>query len=206
MADARAADKARKRGVDLPLLGIPVLLKDNINTTGMPTTAGSWALGSTPDDAFLVEGLRDAGAVIIGKLNLSEWANFRSFPSSSGWSGIGRQTHGVRPRPQPVRIELRFRSGGVGQPRHDHGRHRDRRFDRLPPRANAVVGIKPTVGLLSRAGIIPISAEQDTAGPMTRNVTDAAVMLGAMTGIDPDDPATASQAGHALHRLHAVPR
>src|SRR4029079_4778389 len=94
LADARAGDKARKRGSHLPLLGIPVLLKDNVDTTGMPTTAGSWALaGSRPGDAFIVTQLRAAGAVIIGKANLSERANLRSAPSSSGWSGIGGQTN-----------------------------------------------------------------------------------------------------------------
>jgi amidase len=92
--DARDADKARRRGVDKPLLGIPVIVKDNIDTTGMPTTAGSWALaGSSPSDAFIVDRLRAAGAIVIGKANLSEWANFRSAPSSSGWSGIGGQTN-----------------------------------------------------------------------------------------------------------------
>ncbi len=94
LADARAADRARNRGDDRPLLGIPIIVKDNINTTGMPTTAGSWALaGSSPRDAFIVKRLRAAGAIIIGKANLSEWANFRSIPSSSGWSGIGGQTN-----------------------------------------------------------------------------------------------------------------
>ena len=107
LADARAADRARRQGVVQPLLGIPVIVKDNIDTTGMPTTAGSWALaGSSPSDAFIVQRLRAAGAIIIGKANLSEWANFRSIPSSSGWSGIGGQTnmayvldpHGLRSR------------------------------------------------------------------------------------------------------------
>jgi len=94
LADARRADAARRRGDRRPLLGIPVIVKDNIDTTGMPTTAGSWALaGSTPPDAFIVQRLRAAGALIIGKANLSEWANFRSSPSSSGWSGIGGQTN-----------------------------------------------------------------------------------------------------------------
>ena len=95
LADARAADQARRRnGDDRPLLGIPIIVKDNINTTGMATTAGSWALaGSTPDDAFIVRQLKAAGAIILGKANLSEWANFRSAPSSSGWSGIGGQTN-----------------------------------------------------------------------------------------------------------------
>ena len=94
LADARAADAARRRGDDRPLLGIPIIVKDNIDTAGMATTAGSWALaGSTPDDAFIVQQLKAAGALIIGKANLSEWANFRSAPSSSGWSGIGGQTN-----------------------------------------------------------------------------------------------------------------
>ena len=94
LADARAADKARRQGDDRPLLGIPIIVKDNINTTGMPTTAGSWALaGSSPSDAFIVQQLKAAGAIVIGKANLSEWANFRSIPSSSGWSGIGGQTN-----------------------------------------------------------------------------------------------------------------
>ena len=94
LADARRADAARRRGADTALLGIPIIVKDNIDTTGMPTTAGSWALaGSTPPDAFIVQRLRAAGALIIAKANLSEWANFRSFISSSGWSGIGGQTN-----------------------------------------------------------------------------------------------------------------
>ena len=202
IADALAADWARKRGKGrhLPLLGIPVLLKDNVNTTGMPNTAGSWALaGSGPRDAFIVRQLRAAGAVIIGKTNLSEWANFRSAPSSSGWSGIGGQTNmayaldrnpcgsssgsGVAASADLATITVGTETDGSIV---------------CPAGANADVGIKPTLGLLSRAGIIPISAEQDTAGPITRNVTDAAVMLGAMTGIDPDDAATAGQAGHAF--------
>jgi amidase len=199
-ADAKAADKARKRGVDLPLLGIPVLLKDNINTTGMPTTAGSWALaGSTPDDAFIVEQLRAAGAVVIGKANLSEWANFRSAPSSSGWSGIGGQTN----MPYVLDRNPCGSSSGsaVGAAASlatlTIGTETDGSIV-CPSGANGIVGIKPTLGLWSRAGIVPISAEQDTAGPMTRNVTDAAVLLGALTGIDADDGATGGQAGHAF--------
>ena len=104
LAEARAADKARRKGDDRPLLGIPIIVKDNINTTGMPTTAGSWALaGSSPADAFIVRQLKAAGAIVIGKANLSEWANFRSIPSSSGWSGIGGQTQdtGVPPNTPP---------------------------------------------------------------------------------------------------------
>ncbi len=200
LADARAADKARKRGSDLPLLGIPVLLKDNVDTTGMPTTAGSWALaGSSPGDAFIVRQLRAAGAVIIGKANLSEWANFRSAPSSSGWSGIGGQTN------MPYVLDRNpcgsSSGSGVGAAADlatiTVGTETDGSIV-CPSGANGDVGIKPTLGLLSRAGIVPISAEQDTAGPITRNVTDAAVMLGAMTGIDANDPATAGQAGHAF--------
>jgi amidase len=197
LADARAADRARRGGDRRPLLGIPVIVKDNIGTTGMPTTAGSWALaGSTPPDAFIVERLRAAGAIIIAKANLSEWANFRSAPSSSGWSGIGGQTnmaHVLDRNPcgsssgTGVAVAADLATVGVGT-------ETDGSIV-CPAGANGVVGIKPTVGLVSRSGIVPLSADQDTAGPMTRNVTDAAVTLAAMTGIDPADPATAAQAG-----------
>ena len=200
LRDAAAADRARRLGDRRPLLGIPVLLKDNINTTGMPTTAGSYALkGSTPRDAFIVQRLRAAGAIIIGKANLSEWANFRSAPSSSGWSGIGGQTNmayvldrnpcgsssgsGVAASADLATVAVGTETDGSVV---------------CPSGANGIVGIKPTVGLLSRAGIVPIAAEQDTAGPMTRNVTDAAVVLGAMTGVDPADSATADQVGNAF--------
>ncbi len=199
-ADAKAADKARKRGVRLPLLGIPVIVKDNVNTTGMPTTAGSWALaGSSPSDAFIVQKLRAAGAIVIAKANLSEWANFRSAPSSSGWSGIGGQTNMAYVLDRNpcgsssgtgVGVSADLATVGVGT-------ETDGSIV-CPSGANGIVGIKPTLGLWSRAGVVPISADQDTAGPMTRNVTDAAVVLGAVTGIDPNDPATAEQAGHAL--------
>lgn len=195
LADARAADKARRSGDDRPLLGIPIIVKDNINTTGMATTAGSWALdGSTPSDAFIVQRLRAAGALIIGKANLSEWANFRSGPSSSGWSGIGGQTNMAYVLD---RNPCGSSSGSGVVASADLavaavGTETDGSVV-CPSGANAVVGIKPTVGLLSRAGIVPISAEQDTAGPMARNVTDAAVLLGAMTGVDPADPATTGQ-------------
>jgi amidase len=200
LAQARAADRARKAGDRRPLLGIPVIVKDNVNTDGMPTTAGSWALaGSSPSDAFIVQRLRAAGAIIIAKANLSEWANFRSIPSSSGWSGIGGQTNMAYVLDRnpcgsssgtAVAVSADLATVGVGT-------ETDGSIV-CPAGANGIVGIKPTLGLLSRAGVIPISAEQDTAGPMTRNVTDAAVVLGAMTGIDPDDPATAFQAGHAF--------
>jgi amidase len=198
--EARAADRARRHGDDRPLLGIPIIVKDNINTTGMPTTAGSWALaGSTPSDAFIVEQLKAAGAIILGKANLSEWANFRSIPSSSGWSGIGGQTnmaHVLDRNPcgsssgSGVVVAADLAVAAVGT-------ETDGSVV-CPAGANGIVGIKPTVGLLSREGIIPISADQDTAGPMTRNVTDAAVLLGAMTGIDRADRATRAQRGHAF--------
>jgi amidase len=200
VADARAADRARRSGDRRPLLGIPIIVKDNINTTGMPTTAGSWALaGSTPEDAFIVKRLKAAGAIIIGKANLSEWANFRSGPSSSGWSGIGGQTN----MPYVLDRNACGSSSGSGVVVAADlavaavGTETDGSIV-CPAGANGIVGIKPTLGLWSRAGIIPISADQDTAGPMARNVTDAAVLLGAATGVDPDDPATAAQVGHAF--------
>ncbi|MBA2718289.1 MAG: amidase [Chloroflexi bacterium] len=200
LADARAADRARRAGDRRPLLGIPVLVKDNVGTTGMANTAGSWALaGSTPPDAFLIRQLRAAGAIILAKANLSEWANFRSAPSSSGWSGIGGQTN----MPYVLDRNPCGSSSGTGAgvaadlATVGIGTETDGSIV-CPSGANGIVGIKPTLGLVSRAGVIPLSAEQDTAGPMTRNVTDAAVVLGAMTGIDPNDPATAAQAGHAF--------
>ena len=200
LAEARAADKARRSGDDRPLLGIPIIVKDNVNTTGMPTTAGSWALaGSTPDDAFIAAQLKAAGAIIIGKANLSEWANFRSDPSSSGWSGIGGQTN----MPYVLDRNPCGSSSGSGVVAAADlavaavGTETDGSIV-CPSGANGVVGIKPTLGLWSRAGVIPISADQDTAGPMARNVTDAAVLLGAATGVDPNDAATAAQAGNAF--------
>ena len=199
LVDAALADAHRFLGDRRPLLGIPIIVKDNINTTGMPTTAGSYALkGSSPSDAFIVKKLRAAGAIVIGKANLSEWANFRSAPSSSGWSGIGGQTN----MPYVLDRNPCGSSSGPGvvvrRSRGRGGRHGDGRLDRLPVRATGVVGVKPTLGLWSRAGVVPISADQDTAGPMARNVTDAAVLLGAATGVDPDDAATADQAGNAV--------
>ena len=200
LADAQAADTARRGGDDRPLLGIPIIVKDNVNTTGMATTAGSWALAeSTPDDAFIAAQLKAAGAIIIGKANLSEWANFRSGPSSSGWSGIGGQTN----MPYVLDRNPCGSSSGSGVVAAADlavaavGTETDGSIV-CPSGANGVVGIKPTLGLWSRAGVIPISAEQDTAGPMARNVTDAAVLLGAATGVDPNDDATDDQTGHAF--------
>ena len=200
LADARAADAARRSGDHRPMLGIPIIVKDNIDTTGMPTTAGSWALaGSTPGDAFIAQKLKTAGAIIIGKANLSEWANFRSGPSSSGWSGIGGQTN----MPYVLDRNPCGSSSGSGVAAAADlavaavGTETDGSIV-CPSGANGDVGIKPTLGLWSRAGVVPISANQDTAGPIARNVTDAAVLLGAATGVDPNDAATADQAGHAF--------
>jgi amidase len=200
LADARAADQARRDGDHGPLLGMPIIVKDNIDTTGMPTTAGSWALaGSTPDDAFIVQRLKAAGAIIIGKANLSEWANFRSGPSSSGWSGIGGQTN----MPYVLDRNPCGSSSGSGVSVAADlavaavGTETDGSVV-CPSGANDDVGIKPTLGLWSRSGVVPISANQDTAGPIARNVTDAAALLGAATGVDPLDTATAAQAGHAF--------
>src|SRR5262245_55765763 len=200
LSDAGAADLARRNGDHRPLLGIPIIVKDNVDTTGMPTTAGSWALaGSTPSDAFIVQRLKAAGAIVIGKANLSEWANFRSGPSSSGWSGIGGQTN----MPYVLDRNPCGSSSGSGVVAAADlavaavGTETDGSIV-CPSGANGVVGIKPTLGLWSRAGVVPISAEQDTAGPIARNVTDAAVLLGAATGVDPNDAATAAQTGHAF--------
>ncbi len=198
LAQARAADRARRAGDRRPLLGIPVLVKDNVNTTGMPTTAGSLALaGSTPPDAFIVKRLKARGAIVIGKANLSEWANYRSTQSSSGWSAVGGQTH------MPYVLDRNpcgSSSGSAAGAAADLatvaiGTETDGSIV-CPAGQNGLVGIKPTLGLASRSGIVPISAEQDTAGPLTRNVTDAAVVLGALTGVDRTDPATSAQTGH----------
>ncbi len=198
--EARAADSARRSGDHRPLLGIPIIVKDNIDTSGMPTTAGSFALaGSTPPDAFVVTRLKAAGALIIGKANLSEWANFRSLFSSSGWSGVGGQTN------NPYALDRNpcgSSSGSAVVSAADLavaavGTETDGSVV-CPSSANGDVGLKPTLGLASRDGIVPISAEQDTSGPIARNVTDAAVLLGAMTGVDPADPATAAQVGHVF--------
>jgi amidase len=166
----------------------------------MPTTAGSWALaGSTPADAFIAQKLKAAGAIIIGKANLSEWANFRSAPSSSGWSGIGGQTN----MPYVLDRNPCGSSSGSGVVAAADlavaavGTETDGSIV-CPSGANGDVGIKPTLGLWSRAGVVPISADQDTAGPIARNVTDAAVLLGAATGVDSNDAATAAQTGHAF--------
>ena len=192
---AESLDAERKAGrVRGPLHGIPVLIKDNIDTGDrMMTTAGSLALqgSSAPRDAVVAAKLRAAGAVILGKTNLSEWANFRSTKSTSGWSGRGGQVR----NPYALDRNPCGSSSGTGAAIAANlaaigvGSETDGSIV-CPSGANALVGIKPTVGLVSRTGIIPISHTQDTAGPMARTVTDAATLLAAMAGVDPADPAT----------------
>lgn len=186
----REAKEGRTRG---PLHGIPILIKDNIDTADrMQTTAGSLALvGAKPSrDAFIVERLRAAGAVIIGKTNLSEWANFRSTHSTSGWSGRGGQTR----NPYALDRNPCGSSSGSGAAVAANlcaaavGTETDGSIV-CPSSANGIVGIKPTLGLVSRSGIIPIAHSQDTAGPMARTVADAALLLEALAGFDPRDPA-----------------
>jgi amidase len=202
LAIAAALDKERKeKGPRGPMHGIPVLIKDNIATADrMQTTAGSLALvGAVPSkDAFIVERLRAAGAVILGKTNLSEWANFRSTKSSSGWSGRGGQCR----NPYALDRTPSGSSSGSGTAAAASfcavavGTETDGSIV-SPAAAASLVGLKPTVGLVSRSGIIPISHSQDTAGPMTRTVADAAALLSALVGIDPSDAATAASQGKA---------
>ncbi|HEX2721839.1 MAG TPA: amidase [Gemmatimonadaceae bacterium] len=200
MSIAAALDKERKeRGSRGALHGIPVLIKDNIDTADrMMTTAGSYALeGSTPSrDAFIVRRLRDAGAVILGKTNLSEWANFRSTHSTSGRSGRGGQAR----NPYVLDRNPCGSSSGSGSAVSANfcavavGTETDGSIV-CPASANGIVGIKPTLGLVSRSGIIPIAHSQDTAGPMTRTVTDAAILLNALAGVDSRDSLTGSSRG-----------
>lgn len=200
IAEALDAERA-KSGPRGPLHGIPVLIKDNIDTADkMETTAGSLALlGSKPArDAFIVERLRAAGAVILGKTNLSEWANFRSTKSSSGWSGRGGQTR----NPHALDRNASGSSSGSGAAVAAGlvpiavGTETDGSII-SPASVNGIVGIKPTLGLVSRSGIVPIAHSQDTAGPMTKSVADAAVLLGALTGIDARDAETKRSDGKA---------
>ena len=190
---AKIAAALRPGGTQL-LFGVPVLIKDNIDTAdAMQTTAGSLALvgSKQPRDAFIVSQLRKAGAVILGKTNLSEWANFRSSRSSSGWSGRGGQTL----NPYALNRNPCGSSSGSGAAIAADlavvavGTETDGSIV-CPSSTNGLVGIKPTVGLVSRSGIIPISSSQDTAGPMARSVADAATLLTVLAGYDPDDPAT----------------
>jgi amidase len=199
---ADALDRERKeKGTRSPLHGIPVLIKDNINTADrMATTAGSLALvGAKPSkDSFLVQQLRIAGAVILGKTNLSEWANIRSNHSTSGWSGRGgltrnpyaldRNTSGSSSG-TAVAVAANLCAVGVGT-------ETDGSIV-SPSSVNGIVGIKPTVGLVSRSGVIPISHSQDTAGPMGRTVRDAAMLLGVLVGVDAEDSEAATSRGRS---------
>ncbi len=200
LALADALDKERQEGkVRGPLHGIPVMVKDNIDTADkMMTTAGSLALAGNiaGEDAFIIKQLRQAGAVLLGKTNLSEWANFRSTRSSSGWSGRGRQTR----NPYALDRSPCGSSSGSGAAVSANlcaitiGTETNGSIV-CPASANGIVGIKPTVGLWGRSGIIPISATQDTAGPMARTVADAVALLGPLTGTDPRDERTKESEG-----------
>ncbi|MGN6212968.1 amidase [Parafilimonas sp.] len=199
---AGAMDAERKAGkIRGPMHGIPVLIKDNINTGDkMMTTAGALALQGNyaAKDAFIIQRLRESGAVLLGKTNLGEWANFRSTHSSSGWSSRGGQTR----CPYILERSPSGSSSGSGAAVAANlcavaiGTETDGSVV-SPSSVNGLVGIKPTVGLLSRSGIIPISATQDTAGPMARTVKDAAILLGALTGIDEEDAITKNSIGKA---------
>lgn len=198
----RAAGRVRG-----PLHGIPVVVKDNIDTDdGMPTTAGSWLLRAhyAPDDAFIVQRLRDAGAIIMAKANLSEWANFRDNASSSGWSSLGGQTKNPYDTSRSpcgsssgsaVAVSANLTALAVGT-------ETDGSLI-CPANANGIVSIKPTLGLLSRDGIIPIAHSQDTAGPMARSVRDAVYLLQAMTGYDRQDLASYAVAVDFTEHLRA---
>jgi len=209
LSDADALDTERRAGhVRGALHGIPVLLKDNIETAGrLHTSAGSLALADViaARDATLVAKLRAAGAIVLGKTNLSEWANFRSTNASSGWSGRGGQTrnpYALDRNPcgsssgTGAAIAANFAVIGVGT-------ETDGSIV-CPSSVNGLVGIKPTLGLVSRAGIVPLAHSQDTAGPMTRSVADAALLLGVMAGSDVRDPATAPANAHTADYLRAL--
>ncbi len=206
LAEARARDLDRSRGrAHGPLFGIPILLKDNIDTADMPTTAGSVALEGSipPNDAFITEKLRAAGAIILGKATLTEFANFIAIGMPSGYSSLGGYGfNAYDPRPLPasdgrpvltpggsssgsgIAVSANLVAVAIGT---------ETSGSILSPgSSNGVVGLKPTVGLVSRTGILPITADQDTAGPLTRTVTDAAILLSEIAGHDPNDPATAA--------------
>ncbi len=203
LAIAKSLDQEYKaKGPRGPLHGVPVLLKDNIDTADrMQTTAGSLALVGTPapQDAWVAQRLRVAGAVILGKTNLSEWANFRSTRSTSGWSGRGGQTK------NPYALDRNPCGSSSGSAAAISanlcalaiGSETDGSVV-CPSSMCGIVGIKPTLGLISRSGIVPIAHSQDTAGPMARTVRDAALLLGALTGLDPRDKATQASAGKSL--------
>ena len=208
LREARQLDALHRRHSRKPLFGVPVLLKDNIDTADLPTTAGSVALDESlpPDDAFITKKLRDAGAIILGKGTLTEYANFIAVGMPTGYSSLG----GFGFNPYDPRVDPRttppFNDGRpvlqTGGSSSGPGIGVNANLAAIavgtetsgsilsPASANGVVGIKPTVGLVSRDGIVPITADQDTAGPITRSVTDAAILLGVLAGYDPNDPAT----------------
>jgi amidase len=199
LTDADALDAERKAGkVRGPLHGLPILIKDNIDSVGMVNSAGSLALADNRPaaDAFIVARLRAAGAVILGKTNLSEWANFRSSRSTSGWSSRGGQTknpYALDRNPcgssSGTGSAIAASLGAIGV-----GTETDGSII-CPASVNGLVGLKPTVGLVSRRGIIPISVSQDTAGPMGRSVADVALLLNALAGVDDQDPAGPAATG-----------
>jgi amidase len=200
LSDAEALDRERAAGrVRGPLHGLPVLVKDNIDVAGMVNSAGSLAMADhrPARDAFLAARLRAAGAVILGKTNLSEWANIRSTRSTSGWSSRGGQTR----NPYVLDRNPCGSSSGTGAAIAASlaavgvGTETDGSIT-CPSAVNGIVGLKPTVGLVSRTGIIPISASQDTAGPMARTVADTALLLSALAGVDAADSATRAAEGH----------
>ncbi|OSY35443.1 MULTISPECIES: amidase [Pseudonocardia] len=199
---AAASDRRRAAGEPPRLLeGIPVLVKDNMSTgPQLPTTAGSTALArSRPPEATIATRLREAGAVLLGKTNLSEWSNFRSVRSSSGWSAVGGLTRNPH---SPERTACGSSAGSAvavaaALTPVAIGTETDGSIV-CPAAMNGIVGMKPTLGTVSRTGIVPISAEQDTAGPMTRSVADAARVLAAIAGHDPADPVTAESAAHPV--------
>ncbi|MFT3755772.1 MAG: amidase [Pseudoxanthomonas sp.] len=207
LKEATLRDRERKdNSVRGPLHGIPILLKDNIDAMPMANSAGSLALADfhPKTDAFLVRRLREAGAVILGKTNLSEWANFRSTHSTSGWSARGGQTknpYALDHNPcgsssgSAVAVSANLAMAAIGT-------ETDGSII-CPASVNGIVGLKPTVGLVSRNGIIPISHSQDTAGPMARSVADAALLLGVLAGRDSADPATANAAWNVALDYHA---
>ncbi|MDA1322502.1 MAG: amidase family protein, partial [Proteobacteria bacterium] len=194
LEDARASDARRLAGQALPLDGVPLVIKDNVEARGMPTTAGSLALAANqPDrDAPITARLRAAGAVLIGKSNLSEWANIRSSHSISGWSAVGGLTRNPYARDRNTCGSSSGSGAAVaaGFAIVAIGTETDGSIT-CPAAMNGLVGFKPTVGLVSRTGIVPISHSQDTAGPMTRTVRDAALVLNVIAGSAPADPATA---------------
>jgi amidase len=199
---ARELDRERRRsGPRGPLHGIPVVLKDNIDTDDMPTTAGSQVFeGSVPpQDAYLTDKLREAGAIVLGKTTMTEFANYMTSGMPGGYSSLGGQ--GLNPynlqngpsgssAGSGIAAAAGMAAGTVGTETSGS--------ILSPARANSVVGLKPTLGLISRTGIVPLAESQDTAGPMTKSVADAAIMLGAMTGVDPEDPRTAESEGEFL--------